>query len=143
MAIAGGGRYDYLGKMLGSKKDIPAIGMAIGVDRVVESSWYAKLSPRIMKKPKIYFIQLGFDAKLKSLNILEILRKAKVPIVQSLSKDSLGSQLAIAEQLGTPYTLIFGQKEALENSVIVRDMATRSQETVSLDNLLEYIKKLK
>ena len=41
MAIAGGGRYDYLGKMLGSKKDIPAIGMAIGVDRVVESSWYA------------------------------------------------------------------------------------------------------
>lgn len=143
MAIAGGGRYDYLGKMLGSKKDIPAIGMAIGVDRVVESSWYAKLSPRIMKKPKMYFIQLGFDAKLKSLNILEILRKAKVPIAQSISKDSLGSQLAIAEQLGTPYTLIFGQKEALENSVIVRDMATRSQETVSLDNLLEYIKKLK
>ncbi len=143
LTIAGGGRYDYLGKMLGSKKDIPAIGMAIGVDRVVESSWYAKLSPRIVKKPKIYFIQLGFDAKLKSLNIIEILRKAKVPIAQSISKDSLGSQLAIAEQLGTPYTLIFGQKEALENSVIVRDMHTRSQETVSLDQLLEYLRKLK
>ncbi len=143
LSLGGGGRYDYLAKHLGSKKDIPAMGMAFGVERVIQSPWYKKHTPRILKKPKIYFIQLGVDAKLKSLNVIEILRKAKISIAQSISKDSLGSQLAIAEQLGTPYTLIFGQKEALENSVIVRDMATRSQETVSLDNLLEYIKKLK
>ncbi len=48
MAIAGGGRYDYLAKNLGAKKDIPAMGMAIGVDRIVEAPWYAKLAPRIM-----------------------------------------------------------------------------------------------
>lgn len=143
LTIASGGRYDYLGKMLGSKKEIPAIGAAIGVDRVIESSWYRKLAPRIIKKPKIYFIQLGFDAKLKSLNVIEILRKAHIPIMQSLSKDSLGQQLAIAEQSNVPYALIFGQKEALENSVIVRNMQNRSQETVSLDNLLEYIKEIK
>jgi histidyl-tRNA synthetase len=53
ITIAGGGRYDYLGKQLGSKKDIPAVGIAIGVDRVVEAPWFAKLSPRIIKKPKI------------------------------------------------------------------------------------------
>ncbi len=142
LSIAAGGRYDYLARTLGSKKDVPGMGVGIGVDRVVESSWYKKLSPRIIKKPKIYFIQLGIEAKLKSINVIEILRKAHVPIAQSLSKDSLGAQLAIAEKLGTPYTIIFGQKEAIEETVIVRDMATRSQETVKQKNLLEYIKTL-
>ena len=141
--IASGGRYDYLAKQLGGKKDVPAVGFSMGVDRVVASSWYKKLSPRILKKPKIYFIQLGSEAKLKSLNIVEILRKAHIPIAQSLSKDSLGSQLAIAEKLQIPYALIFGQKEALENSVIIRDMSNRSQDTVKLNNLLEYLKEIK
>ena len=141
--IAGGGRYDYLGHQLGNKKDIPAVGFSMGVDRVVGSPWYKKLSPRILKKPKIYFIQLGSEAKLKSLNIIEILRKAHIPIAQALSKDSLSSQLAIAEKLQIPYTLIFGQKEALENSVIIRNMSNRSQETVKLKNLLEYLKEIK
>jgi histidyl-tRNA synthetase len=143
LAIAGGGRYDYLAKQLGSKKDVPAVGFSVGVDRIVAAPWYKKLSPRILKKPKIYFIQLGSEAKLKSLNIIDILRKAHVPIAQSLSKDSLGSQLAIAEKLQIPFALIFGQKEALENSVIVRNMSNRSQETVKLTNLLEYLKEIK
>jgi histidyl-tRNA synthetase len=143
LTIAGGGRYDYLAKQLGGKKDVPAVGFSVGVDRVVESSWYKKLSPRILKKPKIYFIQLGNEAKLKSLNIIEILRKAHIPIAQSLSKDSLGAQLAIAEKLSIPYALIFGQKEALDGTVIVRNMSNRSQNTVKLNNLLEYLKEIK
>jgi histidyl-tRNA synthetase len=143
IAIAGGGRYDYLGKCLGSKKDIPAVGISIGVDRIVEAPWFAKLTPRILKKPKIYFIQLGFEAKLKSLNVIEILRCGKVPIAQSISKDNLGTQLAYAEKMGMRYVIIFGQKEAMENSVIFRDMTNRSQETVKLPKLLEYIKDLK
>lgn len=143
LTLAGGGRYDYLGRQIGSKKDIPAVGFSIGVDRIVASPWYKKLAPRILKKPKIYFIQLGSEAKLKSLNIIEILRKAHIPIAQSLSKDSLGSQLAIAEKLAIPYALIFGVKEALDNSVIVRDMSNRSQETIKLNKLLEYLKEIK
>lgn len=143
ITIAGGGRYDYLAKQLGSKKDIPSVGISIGVDRVVEAPWFAKLSPRIIKKPKIYFIQLGFDAKLKSLNVIEILRKGKIPIAQSISKDNLGAQLAVAEKLGMHYAIIFGQKEAMEDSVIFRDMTNRSQDTVKLSNLLDYIKNLK
>ncbi len=143
MAIAGGGRYDYLGKQLGSKKDVPAVGLSLSADRVLLMPWYKKLSPRILKKPKVYFIQLGTDAKLKSLNVIDLLRKAHAPISQSLSKDTLGAQLAIAEKLQIPYALIFGQKEALDNSVIVRDMSNRSQETVKLSKLLEYLKEIK
>jgi histidyl-tRNA synthetase len=143
LTLAGGGRYDYLARQIGGKRDVSAVGISIGVDRIVASKWYKKLTPRILKKPKIYFIQLGSEAKLKSLNIIEILRKAHIPITQSLSKDSLGSQLAIAEKLAIPYALIFGVKEALDNAVIVRDMSNRSQETIKLDKLLEYLKEIK
>jgi histidyl-tRNA synthetase len=143
LSIAGGGRYDLLAQQLGSKKEAPGMGVGIGVDRVIESSWCKDLTPRIMKKPKVYFIQIGFEAKLKSLNIIEILRKAHIPFMQSLSKDSLSIQLATAEKSGVPYVIIFGQKEAVEQSVIVRHMETRSQDTVAIDKLAAYIKNLK
>ncbi len=142
LTIAAGGRYDYLAKSLGSRKDVFAVGVALGVDRIVSAPWYKKLNPRILKKPKMCFIQLGAEAKLKSLNVIEILRKAHVPMVQSLSKDSLSQQLAIAEKLGTPYAMIFGQKEAIEKSVIIRNMHTHSQETVKLAKLAEHLKNM-
>lgn len=143
VTIAGGGRYDGLGRELGSKKDIPAMGGSIGMDRIIERPWFKDLAPRIIKKPKVYFIQVGYEAKLKSLNVIEILRKAHIPMMQSLSKDSLSAQLAVAEKSGAPYTLIFGQKEAMQQSVIVRNMETREQDTVPLTELNTYIKHLK
>jgi deoxycytidine triphosphate deaminase len=75
------------------------------------------LAPRIMKPPKVYFIQLGFEAKLKSLCIMEVLRKARIPVHQSVAKDSLSAQLAIAEKMEVPYCIIFGQKEAMDRTV--------------------------
>lgn len=143
LVLGGGGRYDYLAKALGSKKDVPAVGCAIGVDRVIMSPKHKPIDPRILKKPKVYFIQLGSEAKLKSFTIIETLRRAHVPIAQSLSKDGLAQQLAIAERSGAPYTIIFGQKEALDDTVIARNMETRSQETVKLADLPDFVKHLK
>lgn len=143
LAIASGGRYDDLARSLGSRRDVSAIGGSIGVDRILMSPHYRAVNPRIVKKPKVYFIQLGFEAKLKSLNIIEILRKAKIPVMHSLSKDSLSGQLAVAEKLKIPFTIIFGQKEALEGTVIIRNMNTRSQDTIKIGELADYIKKIK
>ena len=143
LTLAAGGRYDGLAKTLGHRKPIPGVGVGIGVDRVVEHADAKALNPRIIKKPKMYFIQLGFEAKLGSLAIIEILRKAHVPIAQSLSKDGIGSQLSTAEKLGVPYTIIFGQKEVLDKTVIIRNMKNHSQDTVKIEKLAEYIKKMK
>lgn len=143
LTIASGGRYDYLAKALGSKKEVFGVGGGIGVDRVLMSPSHKTLEPRIIKKPKVYFIQLGFEAKLKSLTIIEILRKLHVPLAQSLSKDSLGQQLAVAERSGAPYAIIFGQKEAIDGTVIVRNMQTRSQETVKIAALADFVKHIK
>lgn len=142
IALGGGGRYDYLAKSMGAKKNVPGVGFGLGVDRILEASG-KKFLPKVKRKEKVYFIQLGNEAKMKSMNIIEILREAKIGVTHALAKDSLGSQLSVAEKLGLPYTIIFGQKEALENSVIVRDMENRSQKTVSIDKLADYLRKLK
>ncbi|HDP37045.1 MAG TPA: histidine--tRNA ligase [Candidatus Atribacteria bacterium] len=142
LALAGGGRYDGLSKILGSKREVPAVGVGIGIDRLLEIIDRKKVQPRIIKKPKVFFIQLGFEAKLKSFEIIEILRQAKIPTIYSLSKDTLSAQLAQAEKSSVPIVIILGQKEALEDSVIIRNMDNRSQETVPIIKLLEKIKKI-
>jgi histidyl-tRNA synthetase len=140
-ALAAGGRYDGLANSLGSKKDVPSVGASIGVDRVLSCKEYQFLTPKILKKPKVYFIQLGYEAKLKSLSVIEILRKTKVATAHALNKDKLSAQLGMAEKLKIPYAIILGQKEALDGTVIVRNMGTRSQDTVKIEQLPEYIKK--
>ncbi len=142
LSLAGGGRYDYLAKLLGSNKNIPAVGVALGVDRIVSLIQKGALAPRVVKKPKVFFIQLGPEAKLKSLSIIEVLRKARIPVAHSVSKDSLGSQLASAEKLNIPYCLILGAREVIDDTVIVRDMETRSQKSVKMAELPNYIKDL-
>lgn len=143
LSIGGGGRYDYLGKIMGSKKDIPAVGVALGIDRILLMPGTEDVQSKIQKKPKVFFVQIGLEAKLHSLSIVEMLRKARIPMAQSLSKDSLGVQLGMAERLEVPYVLIFGQKEAMDEVVIVRNMKTHSQETIKISEVVEYIKHLK
>lgn len=141
LTLAAGGRYDGLGKRLGSRHDIPATGGAIGVDRLISSPLFKPAMPRIIKKPKVCFIQIGTEAKLKSLEVIESLRSAKISVLHSLNKDKLSAQLGTAERLQIPFALIFGQKEALDGTVIVRDMESRSQETMKIERVGEHIRK--
>ncbi len=137
--LAIGERYNSVSKKAWGKKDVPAIGAHL----LVEASPTRKV-PKIVaiEDIKFYFIHLGYDAKLKSLAILEMLRIAKIPVHQALSRDKITSQIAAAEKLAVPYILILGQKEAIENSVTVRHMNTRVQETIKVEALIEYLKNL-
>lgn len=143
LALGGGGRYDGLAKTMGHTKDVPAVGLALGVDRILEITKEDTFNPKIRKKPKFFFIQLGYEAKAKSFGIIEILRKKNYSLKHSLSKNNLSMQLGTAESLGIPYALIFGKKEAIDGTVIVRNMKTQSQDTIEIEDLTNYLKKLK
>lgn len=138
-AVAGGGRYDYLSKVL-SNKDVPGVGMSFGVDRVILALREKKLFHQRVKNPKIFFIQIGALAKQKSLLLMEMFRKANIPIGQSLTKESLKSQLKIAGKLETPLVLIVGQKEALEDTIIVRDAISGGQDIVPFSKVIDFVK---
>ncbi len=139
-ALAAGGRYDELGKIL-SKKEIPSSGGAIGIERLISFLKEGGVKPKAEKKPKIFFIQLGTSAKFKGFEITEKLRKAGIPISQSFTKEGLSDQLKIASKLNIPYAVILGQKEALEGSVILKNMDNRAQDTIPISELVGIIKK--
>jgi histidyl-tRNA synthetase len=140
-ALAGGGRYDNLAKIL-ANKEIPAVGGAGGIERIVAETKKREIKFKKEREPKIFLAQLGFLAKRKSLKLIEEFRKAKIPIAESLGRDSLKAQLRMADRIGARYTLILGQKEALGDEIIIRDMVSGRQEAIKLEKLLREIKKI-
>jgi histidyl-tRNA synthetase len=139
-ALVGGGRYDGLAKILGNK-DVPASGAAAGVERIVALMKEMNLTEAIEPTARVFLAQLGDLPKKKSLKLLEEFRKAKISMAESLGRDSLRTQLARADKLHVEYTLILGQREVLDNSIVIRKMDTGEQQIVKLDKVVEEIKK--
>ena len=139
-ALGGGGRYDGLVKMLGGK-DTPAMGGGLGVDRIVMAMKAADIKVGEEKQVKVFLAQLGVLGKKKCLKLCEELRQADISVGESFDRDSLKSQLKIADKYGAKFTLLLGQKEALEGSIILRDMETGKQESLKLDVAVAEIKK--
>jgi len=140
VALGGGGRYDELVELSGGK-ETPSIGMAGGVERIINLMKSQGIEIFAKRREQIFLAQLGILAKRRSLNLLEDFRKAKISVSELFGKNSLKVQLSRANRLGVKYTLIMGQKESLENSIIVRDMKTGRQETVKLNKVVEVVKK--
>jgi histidyl-tRNA synthetase len=138
--LAYGYRYNHLAKKLGGKKEIPSIGATILAKK--NHSLAKKVIIKNIKKPKFYLVQLGNTAKLKALNVVELLRKNKIPVYHSITKDKITGQLNGAEYMKSTHVLIMGQKEAIENSMVVRNILNREQETVPLDKLVDFLKNL-
>jgi histidyl-tRNA synthetase len=139
-ALTGGGRYDALVKLLGGK-DTPAVGASAGIERIIAAMKTKAIRLPQESRPKVYLAQLGTLAKRKSLRLLEDFRKAKIQVSESFGRDSLKAQLARADRIGVKYTLILGQKEALEGTIIIRDMKTGRQETIKIEKAVREIKK--
>lgn len=137
--VAYGGRYNYFAKKIGYKKDVSCFGSTVFYNKVVKDK---KVILSKTSKPKFYIMQIGNSAKLKVLNIIDTLRKEKIPVHHSLTKDKITSQISYAEYLKVSHVLIIGQKEAIDNTVIVRSVELRDQTNVHIDDLSSHLKNI-
>ena len=133
-----GVRYNGLAKRLNMKKDIQGVGLSLLI-----KGRSAKLRAPVkkIKRPIASFVQLGAESKLMSLQVVESLRQAKIPLYLSLSKDRLGAQVSTVEKYHTPYVIVMGKKEAMDKTAIVRRTDTYSQDVVLLSDLPSYMKR--
>jgi histidyl-tRNA synthetase len=132
-----GGRFDeFLYRKTRSR--IPAVGAVVTFSE-------GKQPTRIPKaksiEPEVYVVQLGFGPKIRSLTIIDKLKAAGIHIRHDLANDSLSSQLRDAEARNVRYTVIIGQKEFVDQTVILRDMKERNQENISIDALIKKLKR--
>ena len=136
-AVAGGGRYDNLVKELGGP-EIPATGFAIGFDRLTE---IAGLNlTELIKKPDIFVAALGSKSRSLAFEWICALGIKGVRAEMDFSDKSLKSQMKRADRLGTPYVLIVGENELKEGAAVLRNMATKEQVSISLENIVDNIK---
>ena len=143
LALGGGGRYDHLINLLGgnSEDGTPAVGAALGIDRIAELMKEKGIEVGKKQKIQIFISQVGALAKRKSLKLMREFATARIPVLESFGKDSLKAQLKMADKAKVGYTLVLGQKEALDNEILIRDMSTGKQSKVSLDKVVEEMKK--
>lgn len=137
--LAIGVRYDSLSRKIGYKKEIQGVGISLLINN--NKSDLRKEVKKI-KKPFASFVQLGFESKLLSLSIIESLRQVKIPLCLSLARDRLGAQVSAIGKNPIPYSIIMGKKEAMESTVIVRNVETHSQDIIPIKDLPTYMKKL-
>ena len=136
-AVAGGGRYDGLVKLLGGP-DHPAIGFAVGVERVVAllEDGHA-FDP---KEPDLFIAALGETADSASFKWMAELRKAGIWVEVDYGLRGLKSQMKKAGRLGAKKVLIVGENELDAGKGVLRDMVSKEQMEVDLKDIVQVLK---
>ncbi|MBW1743870.1 MAG: histidine--tRNA ligase [Deltaproteobacteria bacterium] len=132
-AVAGGGRYDGLVKALGGPNE-PGVGFAIGVDRLMEL--LAGRAQDFEKRPHIFVAAIGETAQDMAFEWVQALRLQGVRTEMDFENRSLKSQMRRADKLGASYVVIVGDRELDEGVAIFRNMATKEQEQIVLQEVV-------
>lgn len=141
LSLGGGGRYDYLVEELGGSEPTPAVGVALGVERLVLALKTANIEVGPIIQPDVFLAQIGETARKRAFKLFEELRKEEIAVLSNISKNKLSDQLSLANKSKAKLTLILGQKEMIDNTIIIRDMESNSQETIVQSALIPTIKK--
>jgi len=119
-AICAGGRFDSLVSQLGGKQ-IPAIGFAMGLERIIELAGISGTIPR-GRNIDAYFCGIGNEAKRTAMVLAEKLRDQSVKVLVHCGDASIKSQLKKADKSGAGIALIIGDEEIKTDSVIVKPL---------------------
>ncbi|MDO8552559.1 MAG: His/Gly/Thr/Pro-type tRNA ligase C-terminal domain-containing protein [bacterium] len=132
--LAYGGRYDPLAARF---SDSPAAVISIACE--IHGKTTVRREERAA--PALYFAHLGPEARRRSLGVMETLRKAEIPVYQSLLHERIGEQMEEAKKYAVPYILLMGHKEAMEGNILVREVATNAQDAIPVGELTNYLKR--
>ena len=142
--FVGGGRYNNLIGMF-SNQQFPAVGCAFGFDRLIEAMEAQQLFPNdlALSSTEVLVTIFTNDLKEKSLEVCALLRSnnfnAEIYLGEIKDKNPLEKQLKYANQKNIPYVVIIGSEEAEKNMVTLKNMQTREQKQLSVDQLLTAI----
>jgi len=140
--IAAGGRYDKLVQELGGPP-MPAVGFALGLERVSEVRQKQKAVATPGNRIDIFFALLGEQAQNRAAGVIRELRQQRIKVEAVFENKSLKSQMRLADQSGAKFTAILGEEELKKDSVTLRNMQTKEQKDIKLDELSQFLKTAK
>jgi len=129
-AIAGGGRYDSLVEFLGGKP-IPAIGFAIGIERIMSLVQLPK-----QENEGFYFGAMDKDAVDKVINIAKDIKKSNKVYVEFASK-KLKAHLKGADKQNARFCVVIGENELNSGTIWVKDLVIKEENTIRIEEFLK------
>lgn len=137
-AICGGGRYDKLVEEMGGP-DVPGIGFAVGLERLLLALEGQNLIPNCPQKSSVYIVALGEKAEIEGLKIQGELREKGVMTYMDLQEKSLKGQMKQAGKVQSIYAVIIGENEIEQGKATVKHMQTGEQNEISFSQVADYI----
>lgn len=132
LTVCGGGRYDGLSEIMGGPS-LPAIGFGMGMERILavmksQNALFEKSS-----EPEIYIAPIGHTAKLKALELCEILRRSSIFAETDIMDRNLKSQMKYANKIGAKYTLVIGDEEIESGKAKIKEMKNSKESDIDLN----------
>jgi histidyl-tRNA synthetase len=141
-AFCGGGRYDHLVAEVGGKQDQPAIGAAIGIERLMLILEQFKDKLPLPTQPALHVvIPMSPDQQVVGLLVAQELTSHNLCTDVLLENDSLKSMMRKANKMGAKYCLIIGSQEQERHEISVKDMVTGQETKVKQIELVSFLKK--
>lgn len=135
-ALGGGGRYDGLLKTLGGP-DLPSIGFAFGIERVIQTMLSQGVNLSQKPVPLLYFVPMGDRAKQECFRLASELRKAYFSVEVDFACKNLKNRLKNAEQRNAKYIIVVGDNELETGKASIKNMSTREEKEINLIQLQE------
>jgi len=135
-SIGGGERYDGLMERLTGQK-IAATGMAYGFDRTVEAADQLGLIPTQVTKTKALVTIFSPDLQGQALKVASLLRDAGINTeLYPDPTDKIDKQFKYADKKSIPFAIVIGEEEMKNNSVTLKNLASREQITLPIDEVI-------
>lgn len=139
-SISGGGRYDNLTGVFGMP-GLSGVGISFGADRIYDVMTQLNLFPvDLGQTVKIMFVNFGPAEALQSLIYVKALRDAGISAVVYPDNSKMKKQMSVADADNIPFVAFVGEAELGKDAILVKDMASGQQETLSLAELIDKLK---
>lgn len=142
--LAVGGRYSPCVRKA-FKQAVDSVGVLLTIDGLAEVSKKELETP--LPHTPFFFGHVSETAKKISLNVITLLREARIAVRHAITRDTLTHQLShfpdvLDEKKGAEYMIMIGHKEAIDGTAIVRNERTRAQKEVPITELAAYLKRV-
>lgn len=136
--VCAGGRYDGLVEMVGGPQ-LSGVGFASGITRLILAMKQSGVEIKDESRPLLYIAPMGDKAKLKAVELTEILRRKTIYAESDIVGRSLKAQMKYANKINAKYTLIIGDNELETGKALLRNMEESSQVEINLNNIKSLI----
>lgn len=137
-AIGGGGRFDGLPSLLGGP-DLPCVGFAAGLERMIQTMLGQNVSLPDPPHPKIFLIPLGEKAKEYCTLLVFKLRHSQIAAEIDWDSRKPGKALEHAMKIGSTYALFIGDDELNSQTIQLKELATRKEIPLHLNDLPKFL----